>query len=76
MKRSGTRHTIHELSAQGKSIQAIARELGIARNPVRRYLRGKPEAVARGIRGSVLDPYKTQIHRFMQEDHLYNCEAM
>jgi transposase len=76
MKRSGTIHTIHELSAQGKSIHAIARELGIARNTVRRYLRGKPEAVPRPKRGSVLDPYKTQIHRWMQEDHLYNCEAM
>jgi transposase len=76
MKRSGTIHTIHELSAQGKSIHAIARELGIARNTVRKYLRGAPQAVPRPKRGSVLDPYKTQIHRWMQEDHLYNCEAM
>jgi len=76
MKRSGTIHTIHELSAQGKSIRAIAREVGIARNTVRRYLRGKPEAVPRPKRGSVLDPYKPQIHRWMQEDHLYNCEVM
>jgi len=76
MKRSGTIHTIHELSAQGKSIHAIARELGIARNTVRRYLRGKPEAVPHPKRASLLDPYKAQIHRWMQEDHLYNCEAM
>lgn len=76
MKRSGTIHTIHELSAQGKSIRAIARKLGIARNTVRRYLRGKPEAVPRPKRSSVLDPYKAQIQRWMQEDHLYNCEAM
>jgi transposase len=76
LKRSGTIHTIHELSAQGKSIRAIARELGIARNTVRRYLRGKPEAVPRPKRGSMLDAYKAQIHRWMQEDHLYNCEAM
>jgi transposase len=76
MKRSGTIHTIHELSAQGKSIRAIARELGIARNTVRRYLRGKPEAVPRPKRGSMLDPYKAQIHRWIQEDHLYNCESM
>jgi transposase len=76
MKRSGTIHTIHELSAQGKSIHAIARELGIARNTVRKYLRGAPQAVPRPKRVSVLDPYKTQIHRWMQEDHLYNCEAM
>lgn len=76
MKRSGTIHTIHELSAQGKSIRAIARELGIARNTVRRYLRGKPEAVPRPKRGSILDSYKAQIHRWMQEEHLYNCEAI
>jgi transposase len=76
MKRSGTIHTIHELSAQGKSLRAIAREVGIARNTVRRYLRGKPEAVPRPKRGSVLDPYKPQIQRWMQEDHLYNCEVM
>jgi hypothetical protein len=33
---------------------------------VRRYLRGKPEAVPRRKRGSVLDPYKNQIHRWMR----------
>ncbi len=67
MKRSGTINTIHEVSAQGKSIHAIARELGIARNTVRKYLRGAPQAIPRPKRGSVLDPYKTQIQSFMQE---------
>jgi transposase len=74
--RSGTIHTIHELQTQGKSIREIARMLGIARNTVRCYLRGKPEAVPHPKRGSVLDPYKTQIRRWIQEDHLYNCETM
>ena len=76
MRRSGTIHTIHEMQIQGKSIREIARTLGIARNTVRRYLRGKPEAVPRPKRGSVLDPYKAQIRRWVQEDHLYNCETM
>src|SRR5437773_9672725 len=76
MIRSGTINTIHELSAQGKSIREIARILGIARNTVRRYLRGKPEAVPRPKRDSVLDAYKAQIRRWIQEDHLYNCETM
>jgi transposase len=76
MIRSGTIHTIHELQTQGKSVREIARILGIARNTVRRYLRGKPEAVPRPKRGSVLDPYKAQIRRWLQEDHLYNCETM
>ena len=39
MIRSRTVNTIHELAAQGKSIQEIAISLGIARNTVRKYLR-------------------------------------
>jgi len=76
MIRSGTINTIHELSAQGKSIREIARIVGIARNTVRRYLRGKPIAAPRPKRGSVLDPYKPQIRKWIKEDHLYNCETM
>lgn len=76
MIRSGTIHTIHELSAQGKSIREIARIVGIARNTVRRYLRGKPIAAPRPKRGSILDPYKGQIRLWMTEDHLSNCEVM
>ena len=76
MIRSGTINTIHEMSAQGKSIREIARIVGIARNTVRRYLRGKPIAAPRPKRGSILDPYKGQIRTWMTEDHLYNCEVM
>lgn len=76
MKRSGTINTIHDLAAQGKSIREIARTVGIARNTVRRYVRGKPEAVPRPKRGSALEPYKAQIHHWVQQDHLYNCETM
>ncbi len=76
MIRSGTIHTIHELQTQGKSIREIARILGIARNTVRRYLRGKPDAVPRPKRDSVLDAYQAQIRQWIQEDHLYNCETM
>ena len=76
MIRSGTINTIHELSAQGKSIREIARIVGIARNTVRRYLRGKPEAAPRPKRGSILDAYKAQIRTWITEDHFWNCEAM
>jgi transposase len=76
MIRSGTMNTIHEMSIQGKSIHAIARALGIARNTVRRYLRGTPIAAPRAKRGSILDPYKKQIRTWITEDHLYNCEVM
>src|SRR2546428_14179097 len=61
MIRSRTVNTIHELAAQGKSIQDIAITLGIARNTVRKYLR-HPELSAmphpRPNRRSKLDPWK------------------
>jgi len=76
MIRSGTINTIHELATQGKSIREIARTVGVARNTVRRCLRGKTEAIPRPKRPSKLDPFKTQIRRWLTEDHLYNCETM
>lgn len=76
MIRSGTINSIHELSAQGKSIREIARIVGIARNTVRRYLRGKPIAAPRPKRGSILDAYKGQIRSWITDDHLSNCEVM
>src|SRR5216684_1150834 len=79
MIRSRTVNTIHELAAQGKSIQDIAISLGIARNTVRKYVR-HPELCAmprpRPNRRSKLDPFKEQVTQWMQEDHCYNCEAM
>src|SRR5438270_687485 len=79
MIRSRTVNKIHELAAQGKSIQDIAIQLGIARNTVRKYLR-HPELVAmphpRPNRRSKLDPFKDQVRRWITEDHCYNCEAM
>ena len=69
-------NTIRELAIQGKPVRAIARELGVARNTVRRYVRGTPEAKPRPRRGSKLDAYKEQIRRWVSEDHLVNCETM
>ena len=68
MIRSRTVNTIHELSAQGKSIQDIAISLGIARNTVRKYLR-HPELCAmphpRPNRRSKLDPFKEQVKQWL-----------
>jgi transposase len=79
MIRSRTVNKIHELAAQGKSVQDIAIELGIARNTVRKYLR-HPELVAmphpRPNRRSKLDPFKEQVKKWISEDHCYNCEVM
>jgi transposase len=79
MIRSRTVNKIHELATQGKAIQDIAIELGIARNTVRKSLR-HPELAAmphpRPNRRSKLDPFKEQVKKWITEDHCYNCEAM
>lgn len=76
MLRSRTVHTIHELAMQGKSIGEIARTLGISRPTVRKYLRGAPAPKPRPRRATKLDPFKEQIQRWVEEDHLYNCVTM
>lgn len=55
---------IHVLHRQGNSIRAIAKELGISRNTVRRYLRdliAAPIYPDRAPRPTKLDPYKAYI---------------
>lgn len=55
---------IHVLSRQGHSIKAIARQLGLSRNTVRRYLRDRAKAPAypeRHERISKLEPFKNLI---------------
>jgi transposase len=73
-----TLSTIHDLHAQGKSVQEIAQELSISRTTVRKYLK-HPEAVirkARPPRPSKLDPFKEQIKQWVMEDHCTNCEVI
>ncbi len=76
MLRSKTVHTLRELAAQGKSIRTIVAETGIARNTVRKYLRGCPQAAPRPLRPSKLDPFKDQIRTWITQDRLLNCETM
>jgi len=60
MLRGGQVRAMYELKGKGQSIRGIARELGISRNTVRKYLRASeiPKAKPRPRRGSKLDPYK------------------
>ena len=76
MLRSHTMHTIRDLAAQGHSIRTIALETGLARNTVRKYLRGTPEAAPRPRRPSKLDPFKDQIRTWVLTDRLLNCDTM
>ena len=49
---------LYELKGEGRSIRAIARDLGVSRNSVRKYLRSPqvPKAKEPAPRGSKLDP--------------------
>src|SRR2546423_8192016 len=76
MLRSKSMHTIRELATQGLSIRSIADQTGIARNTIRKYLRGRPEAAPRPQHSSKLDPFKDQIRAWVADDHLLNCETM
>ena len=66
-----------EMHGEGHSARAIARELGLARNTVLKYLRS-PEAMRpkpRRPRGSILDPYAQHIDRRRAEG-LENCVVL
>ena len=68
---------IYEMHGRGHSARAIARDLGLARNTVLRYL-NSPEAMLpkpRPPRGSKLDPYAEHIDRRLAEG-LENCVVL
>ena len=68
---------IYELKGQGRSARAIARELGLARNTVLRYLKS-PDAIRpqpRPRRGSKLDPYTDYIDHRLSKG-LENCRVL
>jgi transposase len=77
MIRSGIVNTIREMAVQGKPIRTIAKELGLARNTVRKYVReGSAQGRTRPKRPSKLDPYREQVRRWVCDDHQYNCETL
>jgi transposase len=76
MLRSRTVNTIHELAAQGTSLHEIARQLGLARNTVRKYIRGAAVPAPRPSRSMKLDPFKDLIRQWVRDDHLLNCVTM
>jgi len=69
-------NALRDLAAKGYSIRRIVRETGLARNTVRKYLRGSFEPLSRKKRRSKLDPFKAQILHWMEVDHLFNCQTM
>ena len=68
---------LYELKGEGRSIRAIARDLGVSRNSVRKYLRSPqvPQAKEQTPRGSKLDPYKEYLRERLAES-LENCVVL
>src|SRR5437588_554253 len=68
---------IYELRAEGQSVRAIARLLGVARNSVRKYLRADeiPKAQPRPARGSKLDPFRAHLEQRVAEG-IVNCVVL
>ena len=68
---------MYEMKGAGRSIRGIARELGVSRNSVRRYLRspGVPKEKPRRRRASKLDPYTDHIDTRLSES-LDNCVVL
>lgn len=68
---------LYELHGEGRSIRAIARELDISRNSVRKYLRDPqvPRARPRPPRASKLELYKGYLHQRLSEG-LDNCVVL
>ena len=68
---------LYELKGEGRSIRAIARDLGVSRNSVRKYLRSPqvPKAKEQAPRGSKLDPYKEYL-RVRLAEGLENCMVL
>ncbi|MDE0132013.1 MAG: IS21 family transposase [bacterium] len=68
---------LYEMRGEGRSIRGIARELGISRNSVRKYLRssGVPRAKPRPRRASKLDGYTDYIDGRLSEG-MDNCAVL
>ena len=77
MLKVGDVKEVYEMKGAGRSVRGIARELGIARNTVRRYLHA-PEAMRPGPRrrrSSKLDVYVAYVERRLGEG-LENCVVL
>ncbi|KJE28760.1 integrase core domain protein [Geobacillus kaustophilus] len=69
---------IKEMYERGMSISDIARELGIDRKTVRKYIHSPnpPSKFKRKPRKSKLDPFKPYLQKRMLEDGVFNSEKL
>lgn len=77
MLRGGTLKRVYELHGAGQSVRAIAQQLGIARNTVRKFLRAPAvlQPAPRPRRASKLAPYVPYIQQSLA-DGVDNCAVL
>lgn len=78
MKESGTYIMLYDqVKIQEKSISQVARETGMSRNTIRKYLAQgeRPHGALGSARGSKLDDYKPQIAMLLNQG-IYNAEVI
>lgn len=68
---------LYELNGEGRSIRGIARDMGVSRNSVRKYLRSPqvPKGKGRASKESKLDPHKDYLQDRVAEG-LDNCVVL
>ena len=72
---SGLIMIIRDEARKGKSAYRIAKENGISKNTVKKYLNNKELPGRTHKRSSLLDPFKSQINQMMA-DGLFNCTVI
>ena len=61
---------IRNMKNNGMSIRSIAKEMGISRNSVRKYLKGDPVKKNKKKRSSKLDPYRDTVKAIIDRGNL------
>ena len=72
---SGLIMIIRDEARKGKSAYKIAKENGVSKNTVKKYLNNKELPGRTHKRSSLLDPFKPKINRMMA-DGLFNCSVI
>ena len=72
---SGLIMIIRDEARKGKSAYKIAKENGVSKNTVKKYLNNKELPGRTHKRSSLLDPFKPQINQMMA-DGLFNCTVI
>lgn len=67
---------IRNMRDNGMSIRSIAKDMGISRNSVRKYIKNEPRKKHRKKRGSKLDPYRDTVKTLIENNNLSTVRIM